>query len=337
MKRIDWFLLALVGIILLLIASGAAIASWSQPQITLTPGTWQTVEFANAENAPENLTIVNISAPDVLLPYVVVSPASIPPSSTENITIQFAYVPISVRDAIPQDVFSVQLNGLIIYLDLSIPLPENAENRWAEIDARFDALEASLMAQIESAVVRITALETAPDENWVPLIENLRENVMAEVRLLRVEIADLETANHENSSPIDMNWLTALLDNRDEGIRASIGNDIANLELDRKLDEAREENEQLRLTTYVAIAIAIIAAAIAIRRPKLSVPSLKPHHEKFEEIPLDDKISMLENEIDAMRGRGDPEDSIKEKESELWELRKQLKSKSKKKKRKGES
>lgn len=327
-RWIDWVILFLVGFVLFLAASGAAVASWDEPQVKLTPGTWQVVEFTNDGDKPENLTVTNISAPDVLLSYVVVSPVSIPPSSAENVVIQFAYVPTSVRESIPQDVFSVQIDGLIVYLDLSVPLPENAENRWATIEARIDALGTSLADQIAGLAVRITALESIPkQENWMPEAKALWENLIRLGDWTTSKIMELWANIPENSPPTNLAWVVALLDNQEARIRAAIGNDIANLEIERRLAETRDENERLRYVAYAAIAIAIIAAVIAIRRPKLNVPSLKQHQRKFDEIPLGDKIAMLENEISAMKERDDPEDAIKEKESELWELRRQLKPK----------
>lgn len=335
MKRIDWALIFLSGIVfliaLLVAFSGSAAASWDQPQVALSPGTWQVIEFTNSENAPENLTVANISAPDVLLPYVVVSPTSVPPSSAENVTIQFAYVPVSVRQSVPHDIFSVQVNGMIVYLDLSVPLPENAENRWAELEARIDALRASFAEQMEDLAVRLTVLESAEHENWMPEFEALWDNLIRLGDWTTSKIMELWASAPENSPPADMMLWQTMLDDVENELRTEYEQASNQLRQDYEAQIAKTnaENELLRLEVFGAIAGAVIAIVIAIRRPKLTKPSLKLHQKKFEEIPLDDKIAMLENEIDAMRERGDPDDSIKEKERELWELRKQLKPKKK--------
>jgi len=208
----------LTAFIMFLIAAGAAVAS--EPQVTLAPGTWQIVEFTNAENEQENLDVTNISAPPEILPYVVVSPSSVPANSSENVVIQFAYIPLTIRQAVPQDTFAVSISGIVVYLDLSVPLPENAENRWAELEARIVALQASFTEQMEGIAARITALESVEQENWEPEFEALWEN------LIRVEdwmtsnfhqIAELWDAMPENSPSVDvLLWQTMLGDVENE-------------------------------------------------------------------------------------------------------------------------
>ncbi len=332
MKRIDWALISLTTLILLLAASGAAIAS--EPQITLAPGTWRVVEFTNTENERENLTITNISAPDVILPYVFVTPTSIPPLSSENVTVQFAYIPVSVRQSVPQDVFAVKIDGLLVYLDLSVPLPENAENRWAEIDVRIDALEASLSGQIESLIVRMVALES---ENWALEIESLHENVGLGFDGLLVwvksELDRIDASIPENSHPVDVEWYVKLLDNREAKIRAAIGNDIANMQIEERMADAESEIDQALYIGFAAIVVAIVAVAVSITRSRATTPSPKvPRKFLTSEVAPEDKVAMLANEIGAMRERGEDADAIREKEQELATLKSQLKPKKRGKK-----
>lgn len=241
LHRIDWVLVFIIAIIGLLIASGAAVAS--EPQITLAPGTWRVVEFTNSENEQENLTITNISAPDVLLPYVIVDPASIPPLSTENITIKFTYVIESVRQSIPQDVFAVRVDGLIVYLDCSVPLPENAENRWAALEARIDALGESTMEQMEGLAARITMLESVEQENLMSEIDELHENIgLAFDGLLvwiKSELARIEASIPENSPPSDTSEWYAALDNIENILRRESQN--ADAQLRRNYEEQDAE------------------------------------------------------------------------------------------------
>lgn len=265
LRWIDWALIFLTVLIMLIATSGAVVAS--EPQITLAPGTWRIVEFVNDENEQENLTITNISAPDVLLPYVVVSPTSIPPLSTENVTVQFAYVPIAVRQSVPEDVFAVRVGGLIVYLDCSVPLPENAENRWAALEARIDALQASFTEQMEGIVARITALESEPEsENWVLEIESLRENVGLGFDGLLVwvksELARIEASIPENSPPTDTSKWDAKLDNLETKLREERATADAQLRrgYEEQIADAEADAEYNTMMWSIGSALAVLGS-----------------------------------------------------------------------------
>jgi len=329
MKRIDWALVFLTPLIMFIAASGAAIASWDQPQITLTPGTWQTIEFTNTENRSENLTITNVSAPDVLLPFVLVSPASIPALSSENIIIQFAYIPSSVRESIPKDVFAVHIAGLLVYLDCSIPLPENAENRWAALEARIDALETSLTGQIESFASRIAVLESTMPENPTSEIEAIRENldnlkiwVVDRIIALETNIYDELNERIENSTIDTSEWET-MLEEQEAQLKTDFAGYIADMKIDYEgqMAERKAENDRSSMVSYGAIVAAVVALVITLRS-KITMPSLKlPKRHSMVEVASKDKVAMLENEIATMKERGDPEDAIRKKEAEMKVLK----------------
>ena len=256
LNLIDWVLLFLTAFILLLAASGAAVAS--EPQITLAPGTWQVVEFSNSENERENLTIINISAPDVLLPYVVVSPTSIPPLSSENVTVQFAYVDASVRKSVPQDVFAVQVDGLLVYLDLSVPLPENAENRWAELEARIEALRVSFAEQMEGLASRVTALESVEQENWMPELEALWENLIGLGDWTTSKVMELWEAIPENSPPSDTAEWDAELDNLEKNMLKELADANAQMRrnYEKQIADTKADTERTALIYSVIAAVA---------------------------------------------------------------------------------
>lgn len=269
-RWIDWAIVFLTALILLIAASGAAIASWDQPQISLTPGTWQIVEFTNIENEPENLEVVNISTPLELLSYVVISPSSVPANSSENVVIQFAYVPLDIRQAVPQDTFAIQVNGLIVYLDCSVPLPENAENRWAALEARIDALQASLTDQIEGLAARITALESEPEqENWVVEIRALRENLdnysiwmITRIIALKAQIYEELDKRIENSPPTDTSEWDAKLDNLETKMREERRTDDAQVRQDyeERIADSNEDAEYNTMMWSIGSALAVLGA-----------------------------------------------------------------------------
>lgn len=332
-RWIDWAIIALIGLILLIAASGAAIAAQSEPQITLAPGTWRFVEFTNDEDEPENLVIKNISAPDSLIPCLFVSPMTIPAHSSREVAFHFIQTQ-SIKENILPDNYALRVIGcnrdLLVYLDLSIPLPENAENRWAALDVRIDALDASLSGEIKSLEVRIT-LES---ENWALEIESLRENVRLGFDGLLVwiksELARIEASIPENSPSIDTAEWEAMLDERETGLRMAFASAIADMKVDheKQIADAKSETDQARYTSFAAIVVAIAAVAVLIIKSRAARPSPKtpPRFLKSEVAP-EDRAAMLENEIGAMRERGEDADAIREKEQELATLKSQLKSK----------
>jgi hypothetical protein len=258
-------LILVAALITLLGVTGVIAGSWGQPQITLKPGVWQTVEFTNPENEPENLVVTNISAPVELLPYVFVSPASVPPLSTENVTIQFAYIPTSVRQAIQPDVYAVQINGLLVYLDLTIPTEniENAENlqrKFEDLTSRLDAIG----AQIDNLLARVELLENEPAcENLRPEIENIR----AELQLLK--------AAHLENSP-DNSWMGAA-----ENLQARYDGIIGQLKLDYEEQIARAKEEAIDTATKYA-AIAVVASVVIV---VLFIRLIKPSEGEGESKP----------------------------------------------------
>lgn len=319
-RWINWAIIFLTSVILLLIASGAAVA---QPQITLKPGTWQAVEFTNADNQPENLEVTNISAPPELLPYVLVNPTVIPPLSTENVIVQLAYIPVAVRQAIPKDMFAVHINGLLVYLDLTTPLPKNAENRWAEIEADIDALRAWMEEQVDDFIFRIATLESAPKENLSPIIENLRENLqeLIDARVDGLRAWAESTFISENP---DVEWEQALAE-YDAEIRLEFSNHIADLFIDEQFADLKSRLNFHEMITYAALIAAVVAITIAIKRPRFRRRGLGGSGSlgggAILEVSLEDKAAMLENEIGSMRERGESPELIRQKEVELAALK----------------
>ena len=272
LRWIDGALVFLTALILLIAASGAAVAS--EPQVTLVPGQATTVVFDNPDNAPIVLTISSISAPDSLIPYLFISPTTISENSSREVTLQFVQIPQSIRENIPPDVYALSVSGgdsdLLVYLDISIPLPENAENRWAALEARIDALQASLTDQIEGLAARITALESEPEqENWVVEIRALRENLdnysiwmITRIIALKAQIYEELDKRIENSPPTDTSEWDAKLDNLETKMREERRTDDAQVRQDyeERIADSNEDAEYNTMMWSIGSALAVLGA-----------------------------------------------------------------------------
>lgn len=267
MKRLDWILLIATAILILTaFASLAAASEWDRPSVTLKPSEYQVVSFTNTENKLEDLVIVNISCPDQLLPFVLVLPSSVPAYSTENITIQFVAVPISVRQALPQDVFAVKLIGgnssLVVYLDLSVPIPEN--------------VLADVYARIDNLLARIRLLENKPD------LQGLVDNLSSEIDDLRATI------------PENTEW-QAKLDN----LEARLSNLITQLRQDF-VETGGQQTAETGIPTGAVVAgvgiviVGVIGYKMGWFRRALPKPSGPP-----TKIPEEDQVARAKNILKA--------------------------------------
>jgi len=244
-KKIDLALLIAVAILLMIALASLVKAGWDQPQLMLKPGESAVAEFTNTENVVDNLAIQNVSAPTELLPYVSLQPSSVPALSAENVTISFIYVPSSVLETMPRDMFAIKISGLIVYLDISAEVP--SENVLADVYARMDNL-----------LARIRSLETNPDPSLQQEIDDMRvwlENINS----------GMENAISENSD------FTA---QEIEIIKIHINDKLTEMkgEYEQKIAEA-EERSRSNAVAYAGIAVLVSLAIVYIvpkflRRPE---------------------------------------------------------------------
>jgi len=313
-------------LILLVVSSSFALArEWDLPQVSLEPGESVVVVFANETENSVTLTIQNISAPPELLPFVVITPKVINEQTSENVTITFAYVPLELRQSIVPDNYSIQNNGLVVYLNMSGNLEgiprENYDSQIASLESMMNDLKLSVEGQfaaleewVDAFSARIEALENAPPENWAAEIESVR-------LLMLAELDNIRNTHHENNPSENLdNWKDAIVAEIIEHIDTTLA---PQLKRDSQTEIVKVRLEAENNTIYGAIfSVVLVIAAIIIFgksgevKKLLKAPVIHPMHQT--QVGLDDQIAMLENQINAMKGRGEP---IEVKELELKILR----------------
>lgn len=302
MKKLNMALIFLAALILMLAVKDFGVASdWQQSEVTLVQGQAVVIVFNNPSDAEIILTPSAISAPPELVPYLFVSPTRIPADNSREITLKF--IPLSPSDEnIPPGIYALRVSGgdsdLLVSLDLSVLPPENAENRWAAIEARVDALEASLSGRIEELIIAVAALESAPPENWALEIESLRENVKLGFDGLLVwiksELARIEASIPENSPPTDTSEWYAALGELENELREEYIDAAAQLKRDYKaqIADAKADTESNMITYGAIISAFVVAAVVLVKRG--GVRKLASKIEKYKPgppLPKDDKIS----------------------------------------------
>jgi len=237
----------------------------------LTPGQGTSLTLRNAENVALELELTNVSAPSELLSYVIFHPSSIPPFGEENVWIHFAHVPAALRNQIPQDLYAVRLDGILIYLDLSAPLQD-------ENDVGLENFRLEILGLVENLRAEISHLENSNYkliENGLLSLENELSDFIAsnqaDMRQLRSlfesELGHLKirTARLENS-PISQDWL--------EEFEAKIMGFLADMDL--KIQEIEKEEGR----AWIALAvIAVLCVPLALHLRK----KLRPREEGIPE------------------------------------------------------
>jgi len=223
-----------------------ASAGWDRPSVTLKPGENVIVGFANTDNVAVNLILENISAPEALLPFVVVYPTSIVAFDNTNIFITFATVPRSILSTITKDTYSIKIVGLVVYLDLTENQPSQ-ENILAELENLRHEFENLLWRQTISGndIIQINARLNAL---YAKVYEN-SDNYDA-------QMADLKS------------WIQSANENQWANINGLLVNQNATV---------AQANDENRLYAYAAIGTAVALffvtlLVIFLRKPK-SVPT----------------------------------------------------------------
>ena len=247
---VDYILLFLiVALAILVMSARAAGASWTAQNLTIKPGEWKRIDYANPENTKIELSLTNISCPSEILPYIVISPTTIPENSTTAVSIQLAYIPKTILSNIVPDIYSVNVSNLLIYIDLT------------EVGMGGATTIENLLVGISALENRISQLENSGVEERLSELEEY-------VATLEGFIARLENSGQEeNISRLEELVAKLRLDAigaREEAIRA------------------REEAEGSKSLAVGAIAIALlISILLPILKTRIRLER-KPEEVKVE-------------------------------------------------------
>jgi hypothetical protein len=282
--------------------------------VSLAPGENVVILFTNSDNVTKNLTIENISAPSAILPYVVITPTTIGSYENENVTITFVRIPQSIRATISSDIYSIQIAGLVVYLDMTENYGggENLENQVALLSSRIDVL----IANTDNLLAGIKTLENAP--SLIPQIENLR----AELLLLKAKVYENSDNYAAEIEPMKTRYDQALTQIR--------------IYYDDKIDRARADGDT-RALEYAVLAGLVAMLIVVYIVPLLRHPNVPTR--KFIDrlkssaglksrtlVPeiTEDQVVMKKNEIATAKERGAPALEIAEMEAELKILESRL-------------
>jgi len=270
-------ILIFLALVIALSLMPSASANWDRPSVTLKPGENVVVEYINTENLAKNFAVENISAPDALLPFVVVSPASIAAFDNENIYITFVTVPQSVSSGIAKDTYSIKITGLVVNLDMTEnnPSQENIDNITAELTAlraELNSLRTSISIYLDNLQLQNTRQDQCID-NLTQCLTALQDNIAR----INIRLDALFAKVYENS-PYDnydveiknmYDWIQGANDN----VWAQV-NGLLTVQ-DEKLLAMQEVVDENRTYAYAGIGVAIGVGffMLLIMRFKKSAPS----------------------------------------------------------------